>query len=191
MKRKIIQPTCIEKWHEKYNLTFTEQEWKMIFTLAKIHTLDIRVIELQYKIIHRTYASDSIVSNFDNSVSKMCTLCNIENNLVHQFVECVNVTQFWQALKHWFQILFKKEYNLNLSSILFGMLNMVSVQENFCLLYAKFFIHQNKGSVINFNQYKMFICHKLSIESKAACNCDKSEAFIRDFRLLINHFDIV
>jgi hypothetical protein len=153
MKRKVIKPTCVEKWNEKYNLTFTDEEWKTIFTLAQLHTLNIRVIEFQYKIINRTYASDSMVSNFDDSVSKMCTLCNTENNIVHQFIDCVNVTQFWQALKHWFQTVFRKEYNLTLSNILFGLLNIVSVQENFCLLYAKFFIHHNKGSVIHLNHY--------------------------------------
>jgi hypothetical protein len=190
MKRKITQPTCIEKWHEKYDITFTEEEWKKIFALAKIHTLDTRVIEFQYKVIHRTYASDSMVSNFDHSVSKMCTLCNTENNIVHQFIDCVNVTQFWQDLKDWFQTVFGKEYNLTLSNILFGLLNIVSVQENFSLLYAKFFIHHNKGSMINLNHYKKFICHKLTIELNIAYNHDKSEAFMRDFRVLIDYFEI-
>ena len=58
-------------------------------------------MEFQFKIIHRVYASDSYVSNFDNSVNKNCQDCAVVNNIPHQFVDCIKVKMFWEHLKHW------------------------------------------------------------------------------------------
>ena len=70
------EPNCKPSWAEKYNISFTEKEWQTIFKLPFITTVDSKLREMQYKIIHRTYASDSYVSNFDKSVNKTCAQCN-------------------------------------------------------------------------------------------------------------------
>ena len=76
----IDQPSCINKWFNKYLIEFSPAQWKKIFTLSRSLTNNTKLIEFQFKIIHRVYASDSYVSNFDNTVNRVCILCHVDNN---------------------------------------------------------------------------------------------------------------
>jgi len=87
-------PSCINAWFEKYFIEFTDLKWKNLFTMAKLITMNTKLIEFQFKIIHRIYASDSYISNFDNTVSKTCNQCQADKNIPHLFVECINVYPF-------------------------------------------------------------------------------------------------
>ena len=42
---------------------------------------------MQLKIAHKIYATDSFVSNFDDSVTKECKTCNVKNNIIHLFLK--------------------------------------------------------------------------------------------------------
>ena len=63
-------PTCIPKQLEKKDFEFTEHQWKRIFTFALRNYLNTKLREFQFKIIHKTYASDRLVSLFDKLVGK-------------------------------------------------------------------------------------------------------------------------
>ena len=63
-------PTCQQKWFEKYYIDYSDTKWSNIFILTKSLTLNTKLIEFQFKIIHRVFATDSYVSNFDMSVSR-------------------------------------------------------------------------------------------------------------------------
>ena len=68
--------------------------------LSKSLTNDTKVIEFQFKIIHRVYASDSYVSNFDNTVNKVCILCNVDSNNPQLYVDCIKVQFFLDQFKN-------------------------------------------------------------------------------------------
>ena len=74
-------PTCITKWCEKYNIIHNVEEWNEIFSSVYKETRDPKLWELQYKIVHRIYATDSLVSNFDQSVKSLCQYCNVKMTL--------------------------------------------------------------------------------------------------------------
>ena len=63
-EQKIAKPTCIETWNTKYNINFTEHQWKKIFILTHNVTTDTNIKELQYKIIHITYNKLAIVETY-------------------------------------------------------------------------------------------------------------------------------
>ena len=50
---------CIDNWFNKYFIEFTKTQWKFIFNLARMLTHNTKLVEFQFKIIHRAYASDS------------------------------------------------------------------------------------------------------------------------------------
>ena len=64
----IAKPSCFSKWFDKYFIEFSSFEWKKMFMLCRQVTNDTKLIEFQFKIIHRVYATDTI------SLIAMCQL---------------------------------------------------------------------------------------------------------------------
>ena len=102
------------------------------------------------------YASDSYVSNFDNTVNKVCILCNIDNNIPHLFVDCVKVKIFWEKLKTRLSIVEGRAIPLKTIDI-FGMVNSSRKSIIICILQAKWYIHFNKQENHALNLL-MFFC---------------------------------
>ena len=86
--------SCISKWFDKCLIQFSPAQWKQIFTLSRSLTNNTKLIEFQFKIINRVYSSDSYMSNFYNTVKRICILCHVDNNIPHLFVDCIKVINF-------------------------------------------------------------------------------------------------
>ena len=51
--------------------------------------------------MHKNYASDAIVSNFDPSVNANCIHCNNPCDIVHTFVSCTKIEPLWVMVQNW------------------------------------------------------------------------------------------
>ena len=184
----IIQPSCVKTWFEKYFIEFSSAEWKKIFCLSRMITSDTKLIEFQFKIIHRVFPTDSYVSNFDNTVSKICNLCHVENNIPHMFVDCVKVNQFWQSCKLWLAGIEGNDINLSTSKIIFGIHSGSKLYINFCILHAKWFININRqeNHYLNFDIFKSYLKRVLIIENQIAVNRKQLPFFNAMFRNIVN-----
>ena len=175
-----ITPSCEKTWFEKYYVEFSKSKWKYYFTLAKHTTCNTKIIEFQFKILHRVYASNSYVSNFDNSVKKICQLCNIEDNIVHLFVDCKRVKQFWLEFKTFLTACLDNTISLTTIEIIFGKFGLKYTAVNFCILYAKWYIHLNKDKdLISFQSFKSYLRNIFIIEKQIYTNKNKNETFSR------------
>ena len=72
ISQQTVEPTCKKSWFEKYFIDFSDIEWRNIFTLARKLTCDTKLLVMQFKIIHRVYATPSYVSNFD--MTRLCSM---------------------------------------------------------------------------------------------------------------------
>ena len=175
----IKAPSCIQAWSKKYNIEFSENEWKKIFCLTKSITVNTKLQEFQFKIIHRVYASSSYVSNFDKTVSKNCILCGEINNIQHFFAECVNVRTFWQELKIWLRNNEQKDISINTNNIIFGIYKESNYQANFYILHAKWYIHLQRESMrpIRLTTFLNYFKTVLIVEQQLSCNLKTNSEF--------------
>ena len=134
--------SCIKAWHSKYQIKFSDKTWEYIFNLPFTLTQDTKLLELQSKIVHRTYATDSFVSHFDNNVCINCQYCNVKNNIIHWFVSCTKVDAFWKLFTRWFNVNMDTDYISDVNTILFGNCEPNSTCINLCVLIAKMFIRK-------------------------------------------------
>lgn len=185
----IEQPSCFTKWFDKYLIDFSPIQWKQIFMLSKSLTNNTKIIEFQFKIIHRVYASDSYVSNFDNTVNKVCILCNVDNNIPHLFADCIKVKTFWKNLMTWLSIVEGKEIKIKTIDIIFGMITGSNKRINFCMLQAKWYIHLNKqgDQHVNFANFLCYLRGVLVIEKQIAVNQKSIPYFNATFQYVLNH----
>lgn len=160
-------PKCIEKWNLYYNLNFSDTEWKTIFCLPHTITCDTKLREFQFKIVHRTYATDSYVSNFDKSVNPICAICNHRNNIIHLFVDCKKTMSVWQGFKTWYKNILSYDIVLSVKDIIFGVLKKnIPSSLNFCILHVKWFIHccRKIQAPIIFENFLHYIKNVLKVE---------------------------
>ena len=93
------QPSCIQARNIQYNIRFDENEWNKLFAFPKDHKL----IEFQYKILHKVFASQSYVSRFERNVPELCTKCNVRANTIHTLFKCDEVKRFCNDFVHFFR----------------------------------------------------------------------------------------
>ena len=103
----------------RYNIRFDENEWKKLFVPPWKLTKDNKLIEFQYKILHKVFASQSYVSRFDRNVPELCTKCNVRANTIHMFFKCDEVKRFWNDFAHFFRD-FMPSQTIELEHVIFG-----------------------------------------------------------------------
>ena len=181
-------PSCMKSWKDKYSIFFTKKQWTKIFNMPRLLTFDLRLVELQWKIINRVYATDSYVSNFEQNVSKNCKYCQVQNNLIHWFVECQKLKLFWDHFFNWIKVNFGISMKPNTKCILFGNLEAESFELNFSLLHAKLYIHrvwlQYQGTENHYFSFISFlkkIKYAVCIEFEIAANRNDIQTFNKKF----------
>ncbi len=136
------------------------------------------------------YPSNSYVSHFDKTVSEMCLQCNVKCDICHMFFLCDNVKPFWTNFEHWYSSHIKT-IKLDLITVIFGELVPNSHLLNFCLLYAKWYLHRGyklcdnkKPYVPSFLQFIVYLKSTVTIEKFIAERNDKVEYFDDVFSIL-------
>ena len=155
VKSKRIAPSCIERW-KKSNITLSDSQWREIFIKTKYLTKIVKHKLLNLKIMHKNYASDVIVAKFDKSVNSKCNLCNDENDIIHVFCMCKNVTLFWKLLENWVKRNIVPNITIDTRMKLLGCLridvpNQVYYVIDYMLLQARIYIH--RSNIKNENVY--------------------------------------
>ena len=184
--RHIVKPpTSVQSWYKDHEILLTDKTWESIFLLPHKLTLDAKLIELQLKILHRTYATDSYVSNFNEDVSKICKKCQTKNDLFHCFVECEKVKGFWKMWTKWYNKHCELIY-LNKLYIMFGEVHSSERKNftiNYCLLHAKMHIHKCRLSDadVPFITYLLRLKDSVNIEKEIALVNNTMDKFMEKF----------
>ena len=144
LKKTETKPTCIEAWNTRLSIFYTDKDWESIFTLPKLTVCDTKILELQYKILHRCHATDSIISKWDLSKSEVCQKCSSKANILHKFVTCTEVMQFWEDIYEFMSTHgIETPDCLQKEDILLGCFKHAKYDlYNHVIMHAKYFIHK-------------------------------------------------
>ena len=145
-------------------------EWENIFTLSKMTICDTKVLDVQFKILHRCYATNSIIHKWDKTKPEFCVTCKQKSNIVHNFFSCTDIAEFWTDLVRWYNNIYNTNLaNLALSDVIFGKYKEVKNDcLNHMLLYAKYFIHKQyiQNTQLYFANFTHYYTPILDIEKQ-------------------------
>ena len=70
-------------------------QWKYIYTLPRITTIDSKLRCFQYKVLHSTYYIPLSKAFFiSHTYTPVCSFCNLEDEtVIHLFVHCSKTTR--------------------------------------------------------------------------------------------------
>ena len=168
LKQQEVTPNCINAWNLRLQLNLSNLDWSYIFTLPKNTICDTKVLEMQFKILHRCHATDSLISKWDNTKSEHCLICKQKANILHKFVLCPTIQNFWHKFE-----LFLKTYTidhpqtLSQDNIILGLFKQAKYDMlNHVMLYAKFYIHIQHiaGRPVYINNFINYYKYVLLIE---------------------------
>ena len=110
-------------------------------------TLDNKLRELQYKILHRILYTNEMLFRFKKVDSPSCDLCGIELETVeHLFFSCTKVSAFWEELYDLLISLNISATPFDVKDIIFGIIcpKNTSILVNYIILEVKYFIYRCK-----------------------------------------------
>jgi len=117
------------------------------------------------------------------SDSAICNFCDKDDDLVHFFIECPLVSNFWQSFANWLSRIFKTNYELAYHTIIFGELNDALYKDiiNYCIILAKHHIYVEKLKLkihnISILNFLRLLKDNLEILYQASCISNTIEAF--------------
>ena len=71
-------PTAMKKYDETYNAENFQLDWEKIYSLSFQTTLDTKLREFQYKVLHRVCYTNKMLLKFRIVDSPLCYFCNEE-----------------------------------------------------------------------------------------------------------------
>ena len=127
------------KYNEKYQ-GMDEIQWENAYSLARYILYDRKIIEMQFKILHRIIGTNNFLFKIGQKASPTCLLCEIQiETLEHLFYECLIVKNFWLKIIDEWQNFKGSELKIDGKHVLLGYIDMPGewIEENILIMYAK------------------------------------------------------
>ena len=143
--RHSLQPKCILKWNHIFNNE--PHIWKDIFLRPFTVCRSTRLQSFQFRLLHRIITCNHWLFNVGIKNSPNCETCNVDDTLIHFFIDCVHVQTFWANFRIWWaNITLLPGINLSIQDLLLGVnkLDQHFLTLNYIIILANKFIHDHK-----------------------------------------------
>ena len=111
------KPCSSRFWLNKYNIYVDKNIWK----LAWETTHEVRLRELQWKILHNIYPTNILLQKMGLTANNRCSLCKTEIDYIeHFFFSCSTIKYMWEYITGLTQKLFNTKIVITETMVIFG-----------------------------------------------------------------------
>ena len=188
---KSERPSALYKWEELYY--YAELDWKHIFRLPYTTARETTLQSFQYQIINRYIPCRNNLHLWRKEPDNLCVECKEIDTIEHYLYKCQSLNNFWSNLKTILYNAFNINMQLSTLDVIFGILNENNSDPvfdaiNFCILFAKYFIHicKTQSDPIDFAHFKIKIKERLAIEQFLHVQNEKLTVFENKWLPLYN-----
>lgn len=201
--RKILQSRAVPYWQQKINgFAISEDTWKNIWLFKLKYISDTRLINFNFKLMYNLIPVRKNLYKWNLADDANCTNCNIEEDVLHAFIDCAKLTPFWR----WINTILKDIYpntaiNLNPHTVLFGknLSDKLFYMYNFVLNCALFTIYKCivqrnfENKEYEYTKLKRLMTqevkNRIEIECKTSKKCklnsNNIESLVRFFKVYV------
>ena len=156
---KKVEPTAQERWSQEFKIK--SDEWKIIYNMPKLCTIETRLRSFQYKILHRILYTNDKLFRFGKSETTICTFCNSTIETVdHLLYYCLHSQIIWMVNHKWLEDKINTNSLFSKQNIIFGIIKKSAfTNENHWLLVNHLIL------ITKYYLYKTKICNKIPVIS--------------------------
>jgi hypothetical protein len=186
----IKTPTAIEQWISEFPF-FDDTDFKAIFMLPAYTTKDTKLHCFQYKILHRIFPCNYLLTKWKIKNDIACSYCNLPDTIEHYFYECCECKTFWLFVENWFRKISNVYIPLRITNILFGIpfkqsQDKMLITLNFIILHGKWYLYMCKReqkciftlSFLKYLKHVLKIEKEINIVRKTEHEFDETWSFI-------------
>ena len=161
-------PTAVKSWCRLF--PNFEHSWKQSFQNIYKTTLDNKLREFAFKILHKILVTNKELKRFKIKNEDICSQCMNPDSVEHTFLECPVNVKFYQEILSWFNAFNSTQINLSAVQILFQNYSLPAINDDLrhqldlLILFIKKYIYSCKIKEINLNN-SQFI-NKLKLQWK-------------------------
>ena len=152
-----------KKWLEDCGLPINDNiNWNAAYLLAKKCTKSTKLIEFQFKFLHRRVPTNNFLFRIGLQGDEKCSFCHTSSeSIIHLFWSCRQTSHFWIKLTEWLKNLnlLPRDYALtNITALgLRPDISQFALLINYCFLLARYHIWLAKTKNDHPN-LTLFIC---------------------------------
>ena len=176
-------PKVCTKWEAQFS---EKIEWKLVFTKYRKCTKDVKLIDFQYKFIHRKIFTKRELLFMKIVDSDICSFCKEEReDIEHVYYNCQHTKNFWLHLETFLKNKIP-EIILTKLIIFFGSLHS-DYLTNHIILLAKKYIHNMsiKMKTPSFENFKICLKETMKIEKYIATKNNTGYMFEQKWKPLV------
>ena len=176
-----MPPTSEEKLQQILQLQINHDEWKNVYKLPLLATIESKLRSFQFKITHNIYYTNEKLHMVNLSDTPLCSFCkNDVETLKHLFAECEKVSHLWSFLVR----ILKETHdidNISTAEKILGMHTKIDLTSydvvNHVIITVKYYIHMCKNK--NMSPTKAALVNQITetaqLEENIARNKEKLE----------------
>ena len=182
IQKKLCRESAGKKtYNDEYHLN--NQTWNKIYTVYGRSWKNKKVLDFQYKVLHRVVALNPLLFKMEIKDNDKCTFCNDEKETVqHMLYRCKKVRKFWKQVKDWFNSIIDGDIDILETDVIFGNLtDLTHVKEcNAIIILGKYFIYgcKLKENIPILPNFLRRIKSELEVEKEIANNLNQIERFL-------------
>ena len=99
LTKSIERPTSEEKLNSLMSTSFNIDDWKLIYKMPFLSTIESKLRSFQFKINHNIYYTNEKLLMVKKSETDKCYFCEQETEtLIHFFIKCPKVLMLWRYI---------------------------------------------------------------------------------------------
>ena len=164
-----------ENSQEKWLLDFNNEpiNWKPAYILPFQCTNSRKLIEFQFKLLHRQIPTNTFLTKIGLKDNEKCTFCQkVPEIIIHIFWSCDLVSSFWKRVTEWLQSINVISQTDNIDGMTaLGLRpdqSKFSRTVNLCCLLTRYYIWicKSKESSPNMNNFLFFVKSQYKLDAK-------------------------
>ena len=180
---------CFRRWERATETS--DLNWEMIFNRIYCTTIDTKIRNFQFKLIHNILPDNRVLQKMGIIDSDLCNFCNDHrDSITHYLWFCPIAQQFWNSIKNWIDSMMHINLELSIKTILFGDQYAENYSKNnlmnSLIFISKHYLHCCKWtkSVPSLSTLKDKIKQREKIEKEIAFQIGKIDTHNRKWEML-------
>jgi len=184
MEAKVVKTSnnLLNTKHETNLTTDDESPFVRCFKMTK----NIKIRNVQYKILHNIYPTMKILHKWNIKPSPNCTNCNREEDLVHAIWTCPIAVESIDNIKRLYnEVNRENQIDLNKEDIIYGIKNKDALNTIITLIKQRLILQRENKQIISRDEIMEIIKREIRIESYIAKKSNRMPTLLKKWKDVI------